>query len=138
MATIAGGDIRIGGIFEYPPQTARGKENGASLDGNGRLRCAIERQHPYDFAIVKQQVRHGGKTLKGYVFERSGFAPKRAGNLAAGGIAVRVQNAIAAVRAFASKQEPCSFAIKCGSPFDELLDGGGRFFDQGAHGFGVA
>src|SRR5689334_25382587 len=106
---IAGSDVRIGGIFEYPPQTAGSKKNGASLDGNRRLRCAIERHDAYDFTIVKQQVGYGGKTLKRNVFERSGLAAKRAGDLAAGGIAVRVQNAGAAVRAFASEQETCCF-----------------------------
>lgn len=135
---IAGSDVRIGGIFEYPAQTAGSKKNGASLDGNRRLRCAIERHDTYDFAVVKQQVGYGGKTLKGYVFKRSGFAAKRAGNLAAGGIAVGVQNTIPAVRAFASEQEARSFAVKRGSPLDELLDGGGRLFDKGTHGFGVA
>jgi len=58
-------------------------------------------------------------------------------DFAAGGIAMRVQNAVAAVGAFAGKQEIGALAIKSGSPLYQLLDGGGTFLDEDANRFRV-
>ena len=51
---------------------------------------------------------------------------------------MRVQDAAAAVRAFAREQELRSFTIECCAIFDELLNGGRSFFHQHAHGFRIA
>ena len=61
---------------------------------------------------MKQQIGDGGEALKGDIFERGGLAAKSARDFAAGGIAMRVQDAVAAVRAFAREQEARSFAIE--------------------------
>ena len=51
---------------------------------------------------------------------------------------MRVQNAIAAVRAFARESELVAFAIELRAPFDQLLDGGGAFLHQSAYRGAVA
>ena len=51
---------------------------------------------------------------------------------------MRVKNAVAAVRAFAGKEQMRAFAIESSAPGDELFDGGGRFFDENANCFEVA
>ena len=51
------------------------------------------------------------------------------GNLAAGGIAMGVQDAAAAVRALLRERELRALAIELRAPLDELLDGRGTVFD---------
>ena len=114
------------------PKAASGDEYRTSLNLNGRLRRAVKRHNPHDFVFVKQQISDRGEALKGDVFERGGFAAQRTSDLTAGGIAVSVQDAVPAVRTLTREQQSCSLAIEGGSPFDELFNGGGCFFDQRA------
>jgi hypothetical protein len=58
---------------------------------------------------------------------------ERPHDLAPGGIAMGMQDAVAAVSAFTSEDKLCTPAIECGSPFNELLNGSGAFFDQSAN-----
>ena len=51
---------------------------------------------------------------------------------------MRVQDSIARMGAFASKQQIGTFAVEGCSPFDQLLDEGGSFFDERADGFEIA
>ena len=53
-------------------------------------------------------------------------------------IALRVQDAAAAVRALAPEGQPRAFPVELGAPLDELLDGRGPLFDQGVDGRLVA
>ncbi len=59
-------------------------------------------------------------------------------NLPPGGIAMRVQNAVAAVRAFARERKPLPFAIELRAPVDQLLNRGRAFFHQRADSLAVA
>src|SRR6185503_16794818 len=63
---------------------------------------------------------------------------ERKGDFASRRIAVRVQNAPAAVRAFLRERETGTLTVEFRAPFDELLDGGGTLLDQGVHSFAVA
>ena len=135
---IAGGDIRIGGVLEDAPQTSGGEQHGAGANGDCRSRGIVMDQDAADGSVFHQQIGDGFETLKADVVERSGAGTHGADQLAAGGIAMRVQHAITAVGSFAGKQELGSFAIESRSPFDELFDGGGSFFDQRADGRGIA
>ena len=63
---------------------------------------------------------------------------ERARNLAAGGIAVRVQHAAAAVRAFAGEQQAAALTIELGAPVDQLVNRRRPFLHQCAHGPRVA
>ena len=64
---------------------------------------------------------------------------KRARDLASGGIAVRVQDTVAAVRAFARESEPpVRRAVERGAPFDELPDARGPLLHERAHSRSVA
>ena len=69
------------------------------------------------------------------VFDAAGLQVERAADLAAGGVAVGVQNAVAAVRAFARERELGSGAIELRAPLDQLFDARRTFFDQHARGF---
>ena len=54
-------------------------------------------------------------------------------DLVAGGIALRVQHAVAAVGAFAGKGQARALAVEFGAPFDQLADGRRPFLDQGVY-----
>ena len=51
---------------------------------------------------------------------------------------MRVQDAAAAVGAFAREGQTPAIAVELGAPVDQLLDGGGTFFDQRVHGAAIA
>ena len=51
---------------------------------------------------------------------------------------MRVQDATAAVRAFLGERKPQTFTIELRAPVDELLDGGGPFFDERMNGVSIA
>ena len=63
---------------------------------------------------------------------------KSAADFASGGIAVRVEDAGAAVRGFAREGKFGAGAIEFGAPFDELSDVLGAFFDEESYGFRAA
>ena len=58
-------------------------------------------------------------------------------NLGAGGVAMRVQNAITAVRAFAGQHQLAVFAIEIGAPAQQLVDALRTLFHQHARGFAM-
>jgi len=58
-------------------------------------------------------------------------------DFAARRVAMRVQNTIARMSAFACKQQIGAFAIERRSPFNQLLDDTGAFFDKRAHRFQI-
>ena len=68
---------------------------------------------------------------------RRGLEEERAANLAAGGVAVGVQHAIAAVRAFAGEGDLGAGAIELRAPLDEFFDARRTFFHQNARRFFV-
>src|SRR6185437_9482546 len=53
------------------------------------------------------------------------------------GVAVRVEDAVAAVRAFAGEQQLRSPPVESGAPFDQLLNGGGSVLNQRSNGVDV-
>ena len=59
-------------------------------------------------------------------------------NFVAGGVAVRVQDPVAAVRALAGECQPAAFVIELRAPIDELLDSGRPLFHQSVDGGPVA
>ena len=65
------------------------------------------------------------------------MAKERDGDLAAGGIAVRVEDAGAGVRALAGEHEFAVFAIEGGAPGEELFDAAGTLLDKYASGLRV-
>jgi hypothetical protein len=50
---------------------------------------------------------------------------------------VRVENAVAAVRAFPGEQQLRSLPVERGAPFDQLLNGGGSILNQRSNGVHV-
>ncbi len=68
---------------------------------------------------------------------RRGFQIQCAANLASGRVAVSVQHAVAAVRAFAGERDLGSGAVELRAPLDQLFDAGRAFFDQHARGLFV-
>ncbi len=63
---------------------------------------------------------------------------KRARDFLAGGIAVSMQHAVAAVRAFARESKTASFAIEGRAIFDQLANRRGTIFDERVHRGGIA
>src|SRR5579875_2612272 len=96
------------------------------------------RRNADDFSVPDEKIRDRSKTLKLDIRKRRCVLPQRADNFMARGIAVRVEDAAAAVRAFASEQQVRAFAVECGAPSDQLLDGRRGFLDERANGFYIA
>ena len=135
---VAGGDVRIGGVPEDAAQAAGGEQHGARADARDAPRALLVDQRAGRLAVFDQQVRDHGVAAEFDVGQRGGLAVERAGDLAPGGIAVRVQHAVAAVRAFAREGEAVALAVELRAPLDQLLDGARTLLHQRAHGVAVA
>jgi hypothetical protein len=85
-----------------------------------------------------QEICHGGEALEDNIRLLSGMVTKRPHDLASSGIAVGVQHAVAAMRAFAGEHKLASVAIESRAPFDKLLNGSRAFLYQDAYGVNIA
>jgi hypothetical protein len=125
-------------------QSAGGEENGARTDVAQFAGSFVEDHRsgdPWRRAFGQQKVCNGRVTFETDVGKRSGFAVEGAGDFASRGIAVGVEDAVAAVRAFAGEGELrvfTFFAIEFGAPADEVLYGGWALLDKGVDGVLVA
>ena len=115
------------------PKPAGGQQHGARLDRSADLRPGSSQTTAPANAVIHQQIGGGGVAAERDVGQRRGFAIQRARDLAAGGIAVRVQNAVAAVRAFAREGELAALAVELRAPLDQLLNRGRALFHQRVH-----
>ena len=79
-----------------------------------------------------------GEAAELHVRERRGFAVERACDLLSGGIAMRVQNAVAAVGGFARQRQLARMPIELRAPADQLPDDFRPLLDQRPHGVQVA
>ena len=107
---IAGGHFGIGGVAVDLAEAAGGQQHGTRLD-----RFVVEKG-ARDSTLVQQEVGNRGVTAERDVGERRGFAVKSAGNLAAGGIAVGVQNAVPAVSRLARESQAGAAAVELRRP----------------------
>ena len=136
---VAGGDLGIGGFAIHLPQPAGGQQNGARANGHAIAQPGVADHRSAHAAVIgQQQIRHCGEAAELDIGQRRGLVIQGADNLRAGGVAVRVQNAAAAVRAFPRERELRSFAVELRAPFDKLLNGRRRLFHQYAHGRRIA
>jgi hypothetical protein len=94
--------------------------------------------HSAGDTVFHQQFGGGRVAAKGHVGQRTGLVVERSRDLAPGGIAVRVQDAVAAVRALAGECQLAARAVEGGAPLDQFLNRRRTLFHQGAHGDGVA
>ena len=77
--------------------------------------------------------------LRNSIFvERSGLVIESPRDLAACRIAMRVKDAIPAVRAFQRKQKFRSFTIELNAPLDQFLNRARTFLNQNANGLPIA
>src|SRR6266568_1370506 len=98
---------------------------------NGAL-CAMLIHHTNsdDFAIAGHKVSREFELVNSDLWNRLCPGIERALNFTASGIAVRMKNAIAAVRAFTSKGQLSAFAIELRSPRDQFFDAPRGIFHQ--------
>jgi len=94
--------------------------------------------NPGNASVVDQKSGGEFKLQDLNVGQCLGFRPQRAQNFAAGRISVSVQNAIAAMRAFAGEGKFGSVAIELGAPLNQFIDPLGTFFDENLGSFDVA
>ena len=136
---IAGGHVGVGGVGEDAAQATGSEQNATRVDRQGGLRLLVENRGSADgTAIVHQQIGHRGEAPELDIGEGGRLPVKGAGEFAAGGITLGVQNAAAGVGAFAAKVQFSAIAIEAGAPLDEFLNGSGPFSHQGADGGFVA
>src|ERR1051326_4967397 len=77
------------------------------------------------------------KFVKGDVLERGRLGVECPSDFAAGGISMRMQDAVAAVRRLTCESQLGSLAVELRSPLDQLLNPVRPFFHQDARGVGV-
>ena len=134
---VAGSYGGIGGIQEHAPQPAGRQQDRARADRNvAHGLGVVERRAAH--SLGQQQIGGGRIAAKRHVGKRGRLVVERARDLAPRRIAVRMQDAVAAVRAFAGECQPGSLAVELRAPVDELPDGSGSFLHQGAHRRAVA
>jgi 3-dehydroquinate synthase len=135
---VAGGDIGVGRGLVEAAETAGGQQDGFGGDADFAVVAFVEGNGSDDFAVVKEELRDRGKAGEADAGEGGCLASKRAGDLAAGRVAVCVQDAAAGVRAFAGEGEAGTFAVELGPPGDQFLDGARAFLDKRVDGLRVA
>src|SRR5579864_3109213 len=134
---VSGRDWRIGGVGIELSHPAGREQNGRGADGAvlGALIYYANRGHA---SVVDLQVRGELEFAHLNSGDCFGLGEEGAKDFASCGIAVRVKNAIAAVRAFAAEGQLGAIAIKLRSPCDQLFNTLGSIFHQDPGGFGIA
>ena len=136
---VAGGDVGIGGLEEDAAEAAGGEQDGARVNGDGPLDVLLIDVGAEAAAVgVDEQIGHAGEAAELDIRQAGGVAVEGFGDLAAGGIAVGVENAVARMSAFAAEHELAVFAVEFSAPLEELFDDVGAFGDEGADGLLVA
>ncbi len=125
-------NIRIGRLAVHVSEAARSQQNGIRIERNrlpgGRITC----HHARHLAIRDQQVSDGHVARETDVRQRSRLTVERTGDFPARGIAVRVKDAVAAVRSFPREGKFRPLAVEFDSPVYELLDRRRAFFGKNA------
>ena len=119
------------------PRAASSQQHCRRMDSAVKA-MIVDDFHPADAAAFHYQICREFEFTDGYFGESFGFGIERALNFASGGIAVRVQNPITAVRAFASKCQLGAVAVELSSPCDQFFDSLGCVFHQDLGGFWIA
>ena len=91
-----------------------------------------------DATVFDDQVGGELELADGNVFQSLAFGVESPQNLASRGIAVGVQDAVAAVRAFPAEGELGALAIEFGAPLNQFVDALGSVFHQHLGRFGIA
>lgn len=115
---IAGGHVGIRRVLKDMPQAAGCKQHGPRFNRHRLGRGMFKSENAKNLAIPHQQISHGGKSTERDTVRKPGTPPKRSHNLASGGIAMRMQHAIAAVSTFAGECELGSGSIESRSPLN--------------------
>ncbi len=98
----------------------------------------VNEAHADRFSIFDDQAGRKGVRAQMKVRNRIGAGQQRAADFAPRRIAMRMQNARAAVRGFASEGELRAGTIEFRAPFDQLRDVLRAFFNEQCHRFGPA
>jgi len=141
---IAGGHFWIGGFAIDLAEAASGKKNRVGTDFVERAVCFVDETDSDNTACpVRQTVirnETSGERVRTQMEMRDSVSASEEGsaNFASGGVAMRVENARAAVSGLTSEGEFGTGAIEFGAPFDELRDVFWTFFDKERDSFGAA
>src|SRR4029077_15871611 len=132
---VASGHFGIGGFAIDLAEAASSKKNRERADLGQRAIGFVDEADADGSAIFKNEAggERVGAKMKMRNFVRAG--EQSAADFSSSGIAVRVQDAGAAVCCFASEGKFGAGAIEFGAPFDELTNELGAFFDEESHGF---
>jgi hypothetical protein len=133
---VSSGDSRVGGVGVDLAGASAGKECGASVDVEDAA-FAVEERGSDDAIVLGEEIDPGGPLHEADVGNAADVAEERDGDLAAGGVAVSVEDAGAGVRAFASEHELTVFAVEGCAPGEELFDALRTLLDEDAGGVGV-
>ena len=134
---ISRGYLGVRGVAIELSHTARGQQNRGTCNIFGQSLLIDQRDAGHASAFG---VEFGGKLEFPHrdVLERLRFGIESAQDFAPSGIALGMKNAVAAVRALASKHQLGSAAVKLRAPRDKFFDALRPFFHQNFHRFRTA
>ena len=117
--TIAGGDVRVGSFEVDAAESAGGEQDAAGLEIEVLARLLLKYLDPMSGAVeVEQEIDHAGEAGELDAVDGRGFAIEGAGDLATGGVAMGVEDAVAGVGSFAGEEEAGAILVEVGAPFD--------------------
>ena len=136
---IAGGDIGVGGFEEDAAESACREEDAPGVEVEVFSGLLLKDAHAVGGAVqIEKDVGHAGEAGELDAGDGGGFAVEGAGDFAAGGVAMRVEDAVAGVGSLAGEEEARAVLVELGAPVHEFLDGGGAFLNERMNGGDVA
>src|SRR5438132_11958862 len=135
---VARGDIGTGRLAIDLPKAARGEQNRVGAEFVQRAVRFVNEANADCLSIFDD--KSGGESVSAKMKMRNGIGAgeKRAADLAAGRVAMRMQNARTAMSGFPREGQLRTGSVEFGAPFNELRDVFGTFFDKQRHRFGPA
>ncbi len=133
---VAGSHRGIRCIAVHLPGTSAGQQHGPRPHPR-HLAVAIEQPNPGNGSVLDHQVGGRGPLQQRDVGDGPRVAQQRPPDLRPGSIPVRVQNAIAAVRALARQHQLSRLAVEIRAPAQQFLDAQRPFLHQHPRRFAV-
>ena len=132
------GDVWVRGFAKYAAQPPGSQQDGGGAKVVKFAGGTFEDYRPHDTAILHQEVHHSGIAGEMHAWAPRGLLVKRTRDLPTCGIAVRMQDTVAAVGPFAGKSKFATLTVELGTPLDEFFDCPGTFVDQRVNGCRIA
>ena len=127
--SVSGGHGGVGRVAIDLACSSAGQQHGARANGV-QIVLTVEQPRAGHSVVFNDQIRGSGPFKQRNVLVLAGVRQERPADFGAGGVAVGVQDAVAAVRTFAGEHESALFAIEACTPAQQLFHTQWAFFDE--------